>query len=57
MRETRDKRFYALQQKERSNVAHRDRRAIGYRDKMLQLGVARKARRMWVDIKAELEAR
>ena len=57
MRDPRDKRFYALQQKDRSQLSRTEiAELIGYCDKMLQLGVAKKARRMWVDIKAELEA-
>ena len=57
MRDPRDKRFYALQQKDRSQLSRTEiTELIGYCDKMLQLGVAKKARRMWVDIKAELEA-
>ena len=56
MRDPRDERFYALQKKDRSQLSRTDiEELIGYCDKMLQTGVAKKARRMSIELKAELE--
>jgi hypothetical protein len=52
----RDKRFYALQ-KDRSQLSRAEiEEVIGYCDRMLEVGTAKKARRMWVELKSELEA-
>jgi hypothetical protein len=55
MNDPRDKRFYALQKKDRSQLSPADiEELIGYCDKMVRFGTL--GRRAWVDLKAELEA-
>lgn len=57
MNDPRDKRFYALQKKDRSQLSRAEiQELIGYCDKMLQVGIAKKARRMWIELKSEYEA-
>ena len=57
MNDPRDKRFYALQRKDRSQLSRAEiQELIGYCDKMLQVGIAKKARRMWIELKSEYEA-
>lgn len=57
MNDPRDKRFYALQKKDRSQLSHPEiRELIGYCDKMMLFVPANKGRRAWVDLKSDLEA-
>lgn len=57
MRDPRDKRFFALQKKDRSQLSRIEiEELIGYCDKMLQTGVAKKARRMWIELRSEYES-
>lgn len=57
MNDHRDKRFYALQKKDRSQLSRAEiEELIGYCDKMLQVGIAKKARRMWIELRSEYEA-
>jgi len=57
MDDPRDKRFFALQKKDRSQLSRAEiEELIGYCDKMLQVGTAKKARRMWIELKSEYEA-
>jgi hypothetical protein len=57
MNDPRDKRFYALQKKDRSQLSRAEiEELIGYCDRMLEVGAAKKARRMWDELRSELEA-
>ena len=57
MNDPRDKRFYALQKKARSQLSRPEiQELIGYCDKMVLFVPANKGRRAWVDLKSDLEA-
>jgi hypothetical protein len=57
MRDPRDERFYALRKRDRSQLSRTEiEELIGYCDKMLQIGVAKKARRMWIELRSEYES-
>lgn len=57
MNDPRDKRFYTLKKKDRSQLSRAEiEELISYCDRMLQVTAAKKARRMWVDLKSDLEA-
>lgn len=57
MNDPRDQRFYALQKKDRSQLSRAEiQELIGYCDKMLQTGIAKKARRMWTELTSDYEA-
>ena len=57
MNDPRDKRFYALQKKDRSQLSRPEiEELIGYCDRMLQTIAAKKGRRSWIDLRSEYEA-
>ena len=54
----RDKNFYQLQKKGVDQLTHQEiYEYISYCDKMIAYAVSKKARRNWIDLKKELEAK
>ena len=57
MSDPRDKRFYALQKKDRSQLSRPEiEELIGYCDRMILFVPGNMGRRAWVDLKSGLEA-
>jgi hypothetical protein len=57
MNDPRDKRFYALQKKDRFQLSHAEiAELISYCDKMVLFVQGNNGRRSWVDLKSDLEA-
>ncbi len=58
VQDPRDKRYYKLQKKDLSQLTHQDvAEYISYCEKMIEYSGAKKARRGWIDLKKELEAK
>ena len=58
IQDPRDKRFYQLQKKDISQLTRQDIvEYISYCEKMIEYSEAKKARRGWIGLKKELEAK